>query len=64
MSQVLALRASILTPSPVPGCALCLPPAFGLRTVLQDGLPAHPRSPGGSSSSFGSGRPKGLSVAV
>lgn len=33
------------------------PLAFGLRTVLQDGLPTYSQSPGGSSSSFGSERP-------
>ena len=33
-------------PTPVPGCALCLPPvASSLRIVLQDDLPAPPQSP-------------------
>nr|AFK89785.1 hypothetical protein [Pseudomonas syringae] len=42
----MALRASILTPTPVPGCALCLPPVAGsLRIVLLDDLPAPPQSP-------------------
>ena len=50
------LQASILTPSPVPL-------ASGLRAILPE-VPAHPRSPGGSSSSFGSGRPNGLSATV
>ena len=50
------LQASILTPSPVPL-------ASGLRAILPE-VPAHPHSPGGSSSSFGSGRPNGLSATV
>ena len=55
--------SQIFTPSPVPGCALRLPPAFGLRTVLQDDLPDLPRSPVAHHHRLVADRPNGLSAA-
>ena len=63
VNQALAVKLPGLAPSGFNPHAfarsgLRAPLAFGLRAVLQDGLPDLPRSPGGSSSSVGSGSPQ------
>ena len=63
VNQALAMKLPGLAPSGFNPHAfarsgLRAPLAFVLRAVLQDDLPDLPRSPGGSSSSFGSGSPQ------
>ena len=65
VNQALAMKLPGLAPSGFnphafahSGLRAPLASGLRLRAVLQDGLPDLPRSPGGSSSSFGSGSPQ------